>query len=99
MNLYNFEEPHYECYNCQHKDNQLDDIKYWLLAINEHLYGQNELNEDLLEHCLTELAHIVGIKFSDQPLNIKRKQTTIVHLLDEWKEANNQYLKTVGVPQ
>jgi len=98
MHIHDYEEP-FECHNCQHKDNQLDDVKCWLLAIHEHLYGQQELNEELLHHCLIELSLVANVKHSESPLNIQRKpRKNSIHPIDDWIEFNNQYLKTVGVP-
>lgn len=105
MNLYNFEDPNHECPDCQEKDFRLDDIKYWVLAVVEHLYGTKELNGDLLDHCMQELTHLLSFYIGNREINVKRKELNIVQrvraiieksdeeLTKDWIEFNNKYLK------
>jgi hypothetical protein len=93
MNIYNFEDPTYECLDCQEKDFRLDDIKYWVVAIVEHLYGSKELSADLLDHCMQELTHLLSFHIGNREINVKRKEPTNIQPIRDWIEFNNKYLK------
>jgi len=95
-----YEEPYcdVECFGCAEKDNQLEDVRYWLTSVLEHLYGIVDYDEPNLEHSLDELAQIVGLKLPLHNLNIIRRSESKVfnlgHAIDNWKQLNNNYIQS-----
>ena len=52
---------------------QYDDGKSFMEGIIEHVYGEGDLNVDLLEHCIEELAHLFRLSLPRKDLQIIRK--------------------------
>lgn len=98
---YDYEEPYAEreCFECTEKENALASIKDWLEGLIQQLYGQEPFSARMVENCLDEIAHSVGLKLPESDLQIVAKQKRPAPLtdqiLDKWKSLNNQYLKSL----
>lgn len=85
----------YECEKCDEKDNQLSDIKYWLLYLIEQLYSSDPLNINECERTLEELCAVVKVNLPARDIAIERKSyfPTQISYLQDWQTFNKQYLK------
>jgi hypothetical protein len=94
--MYLYSDSH-NCFDCQSKDNQIQDARYWLRAILDQLFGLGDFNKDLLFNSLEEMAHLLDVSLPDRDLSVVRKERTVdfSKLLEEWKKANNDYLKNL----
>ena len=99
-----YDEPYCEaeCFECESKDNQLDDVKYWLKYLLDQLYSSKELDLIELERTLEELGHIVNVNLPERDLSIERR-TFLPQAyslpLESWKEFNHNYLKQIAVSE
>ena len=94
------DEPCYtdECCECDEKNTQLTDAKYWLTYLLEQLYSTDLLDINECERCLEELYLAVGLKIPSEKLNITREHHPLTKTFDiaRWKEWNKQYLNQLA---
>jgi molybdopterin/thiamine biosynthesis adenylyltransferase len=95
MYIYSDEPPcKEECFDCMHKENKIDDIKYWLTNLLEQLYSDEKLDIQDAENCLEELCGVVGIKIPKRDIAIERKHfLKVPEVVQSWIQWNNQYIK------
>jgi hypothetical protein len=88
-----FDEPYsHECMDCMHKDDVMCDIKYWLRAVLDQLFGLEPFSKEDLSRYLNELTLQLGMDFPKIDLSVEMPDPTRI-LIDEWKAFNNDYLK------
>lgn len=88
-------EPPVECFECCEKANRIDEVKYWVNALLDQLYGIEEFSIENLESYLEELTFRLEMKLPNQRLAVVRKNRTD-DILDSWKQFNNQYLNNLA---
>jgi hypothetical protein len=96
--MFFYDEPPSKCFECAQKENRIDDIKYWFRAVLDQLYGLEEFDTDSLERYAGEAAAYLDMKLPNKNLAVVRKNRTVdvQPMLDSWKSANNQYLKSLA---
>jgi hypothetical protein len=96
--MFIYSEPPIECDDCLEKSNRLDDVKYWLRAILDQIYGLEEFDESKLENYLDELSGYLNMKLPVRDLVISRKQNKQdrITYLDDWKQFNNNFLTAIS---
>jgi|HubBroStandDraft_3_1064219.scaffolds.fasta_scaffold00795_14 hypothetical protein len=96
--MFLYDEPPAECFHCEAKDETLKELRYWFRSVCELIYGIEEFNAENLDYYLNEIALHLGVKFPDGPpvVEAKPKQNDISMLLDAWKNANVEYLKSLS---
>jgi hypothetical protein len=96
---YDFAEPPTDCDDCFAHENLLDEIKYWLTAVLDQIYGKEKFDEETLHFYLDELTHRLEMKNHSQSVAVtgKEKSTDFTeNMLDTWKVFNNGYLQTLA---
>lgn len=96
--MFYYDEPPAECFECSEKENRLDDVKYWFRAVLDQLFGVEEFDAKSLERYTEELAAYLDMKIPSQALAVVRKNRTVemAPMLDAWKSASVQYLKSLA---
>ena len=102
--MFYYDEPPAECFECSEKENRLDDVKYWFQAIVDQLYGvMGEFDAEELDRYVQEAAAYLGMKMPTRggepiELAVVRKNRTVemAPMLDAWKSASVQYLKSLA---
>jgi hypothetical protein len=88
-----------ECYVCEEKEKDLNSVKEWMTSLIQQLYGREPFDLMMVENCLDEIAHYMGLKLPEEDLQIiskKRRPTPLTdQILDKWKALNNKYLKSL----
>jgi hypothetical protein len=79
-----------ECFSCHRRENQMDDVKYWLKYMLIELYDESNFDSDEFERCLAELCAVVEVKLPSNELKIQ-KPLTIPYSVESWKQLNNKY--------
>lgn len=87
-----------ECYQCEEKDSQIKDVKYWLEAIIEHLYSLDISYVDDFEFCLDNLACSVGLKIPESKIKLPKQkivpnQRNFDEEINWWKVMNQNHLR------
>lgn len=89
-----------ECYACEEKKESLESIKEWMQSLIHQLYGAEPFDLMMIENCLDEMAHSIGLKLPKEDLQIlpktRRPAPITDQILDKWKSLNNQYLKSLA---
>lgn len=96
--MYYYDEPYYEpeCSDCEDHSKVMNDLAHWIEGLIELCYSSKELDRDEFENHLEEIAHYVGLKIPAGKLTIAREpKPRVLDILDAWKSANNQYLKSL----
>ena len=90
-----------DCFECGQKEVQIDNVKYWLESVVDHLYSTETVYLDDFEKCLEELCRSVKMKLPEKELhtpNIKPK----IHPqnrdfeINWWKVWNHEQLKKIS---
>lgn len=91
------DEPPVECWQCDEKNNKIDDIKYWFRAVLEQLYGQEEFDAKSLENCLDELSGFLDMKLPKQQLAVVgHVRDDMSQLLDGWQKYNKEFFNQLA---
>lgn len=92
----------YECFECGQKEAIIDNVKYWLESVIDHLYANDADFLDDFERCLDELVRSVNMKLpqSDlklQPIATKNmpKKIAFEEEISYWKTLNYNHLKQI----
>ncbi len=96
-----------ECYACEESERKIEDVKYWLEAVVEHIYSQEIPTLEDFERCLQELCATVGMKLPITEMMMKRDSIPLPHKmtlqrinssrdLNWWKVMNNNHLKQLA---
>lgn len=87
----------YECEECNAYELNLHYLTEWFKGVVELSYSSDPLDPIDLENHLDEIAHYLGIKLPTSELQLTRKTSIprINYLMEEWKEQNQKYLKTL----
>ena len=93
--------PEYECYQCNEKEEQLENAKEFLESIVEMLYSREVLDLAKFEDHLDELCHQLDVKIGQGDLQIRRQEEKksspqVLPLLEAWKQYNNHYLQQLA---
>ncbi len=101
--MYMYEDDQYgsKCFECEEKQNKLNDVKYWIKYIIDQLYSDDELNELELENFLEELCAVVDTKVPIKAMTIQRAPIAKVEYhpitkpfdMQAWVEWNKNHLK------
>jgi len=86
------ESPHL-CKHCESNEQIIDEAREFVEEILEQLYGIKKFDPDNLQHCLSEVASYLKIKFKFGDLKIQEKKKEVP--LRAWIEFNNSYLKSL----
>lgn len=88
----------YEYYQCNENKQLVKDLRYWMQAILDQLYGKEEFNVEDLENALDEMVHYLGLKLPMGELQVKLKESSITKhpMLGDWINFNNEYLKQIA---
>lgn len=62
------------CHCCEQKDQKMDEASEFFEEVLFNLYGSKDFDSDNLEHCLHELAWLLGVRFSFGELKIQKKE-------------------------
>lgn len=95
MDYYEVFEEKY-CQHCEYKKYKIDEVTHFMEEVVKQLYTkEGALNEDILDHCLSEICHCLSLKIPNQMLQVVRKNRTSTDYLSEWKSRNNIFLNTL----
>lgn len=100
--MFFYDEPYAEpeCFYCNEKAENLDTVKEWMDGLLKQLYGHEPYDALMIENCLDEMAHAVGLKLPKGDLQIlpkqKRPTTLTEEILEQWKSLNSKYLKSLS---
>lgn len=83
-----YDKPEKVCYECQEKDQMLDESSEYLEEVIHQLYGKGPINYSNLEYCLDQLCHYLKVKTIPGDLRISRK-------LDEFKIVCPRWLNEI----
>ena len=91
---------HQTCNQCQEHQNTLEEVRYWAQSLLDLFYSPEDLEPHTVEHCLEELAHQVGLKLPECPINLTKrveesKDTSFNEVMEAWKSANHSYLSNL----
>jgi hypothetical protein len=86
-----------ECYDCQTKQDTIDEVKYWLNIVVEQIYSTSELNEASFEDDLDELCTLLKIKLPKGAPQIVRKpkEAPMPEYVSHWLQFNKSHLETL----
>lgn len=94
--------PEYECSDCDEKESTIENSKEFLESIVNMLYSSEPLDLAKFEDHLDELCGYLDVKIGKGDLQIQRIQkektirTTMLPIVQEWVNYNNQYLKQLA---
>ncbi|HEY3527497.1 MAG TPA: hypothetical protein VGK47_14975 [Nitrososphaeraceae archaeon] len=83
------------CYHCHDKQYKLSEVKHFMEEVVKQVYVKDsQIDEEVLDNCLSEICHYLSIKLPNQMPQIVRKSGTVEYL-SEWKDYNNNFLNTL----
>lgn len=96
-----------ECFACEESGRTIEDVKYWLEAVVEHIYSKEIPTLEDFERCLQELCATVGMKLPTSEMMMQRNGSKLPHKmtldrinasrdLNWWKVMNNNHLKLLA---
>ena len=84
-----------QCRHCDDNKYRLNEVAHFMEEVLKQLYiKENPVNEDILDHCLSEMCYYLNVKLPTQTLQVVRK-IRMTDYLSEWKNQNNNFLNTL----
>ena len=74
MEYYDFYEEERYCYDCHDKQHRLSEITSFMEEVVRQVYSKNDqINEEILDHCISEICHYLKIKLPKDMPSVCRK--------------------------